>query len=470
MTFEYGTHTLVAYLGWIGAMLIVGMILRAKIPILRNMLMPSCVIGGVIGFFLINTGVVNLDVAMFSTIASQLFTISFISIGLTAAEKDKDTTGGQQAKEIFRGSLGLGVVWCIIFILQTFMGCAFFKLWGIFGTKIEPVYGMILARAYAQGPGQAAANGLIFESFGWDNAIMVGMTFAAFGFLFAFLFGVPLARYGLKKNLSRYNEEISHDVSIGFFSRGVDLPSAGKQTTHSGNIDSMAFHVGVLCLCYLITYHWTYWLAGYLNETWARVCIGMIFIWGMLVGYLVRFILTKLNLIHLLDNNTQKRLTGWSTDFLIVSAFMAVSLKVLGAWFIPIVALCCVAAVLTFAICLFYGQRFGDKHDFERTLGLYGMATGTVPSGVALCRIVDPDLKTTTAVELGGSNIFMNLNLFMLPFNIGAISGSMSLTFACGVLALFLVPLMIVLKLGGAFNKRTYTLRNKCNPPGNCDV
>lgn len=98
------------------------------------------------------------------------------------------------------------------------------------------------------------------------------------------------------------------------------------------------------------------------------------------------------------------------------------------------------------------------------------MATGTVPSGVALCRIVDPDLKTTTAVELGGSNIFMNLNLFMLPFNIGAISGSMSLTFACGVLALFLVPLMIVLKLGGAFNKRTYTLRNKCNPPGNCDV
>lgn len=464
-------YTLINYFGWLGAMLIVGMLLRAKIPILRKMLMPSCVLGGVIGFFLINTGVLKLDVTVFSMIAAQLFTLSFISIGLTAADKDKNTTGGQQAKEIFTGSLGLGVVWIILFILQTFMGCGFFKIWNmVTGNDINPVYGMLLSRAYAQGPGQAAANGAIFEGFGWDHAVMVGMTFAAFGFLFAFLFGVPLARWGLKRNLTRYNEEISHDVSVGFFSRGVDLPSAGKQTTHSGNIDSMAFHVAVLCVCYLITYHWTFWLAGHLNETWARVCIGMIFIWGMLVGYLARFILTKLNLIHLLDNNTQKRLTGWATDFLIVSAFMAVSLKVLGAWFLPIVILCCIAAILTFGVCLFFGQRLGARHDFERTLGLYGMATGTVPSGIALCRIVDPELKTTTAVELGGSNIFMNINLLMLPFNVGAASGEMKLTIACGAFALFLIPLMIVLKLGGAFNKRTYILNNKCDPPGNCDV
>lgn len=463
-------YTLLIYFGWLGAMLLVGMVLRAKIPILRNMLMPSCVLGGVVGFALINTGVLNLDVKIYSMIAAQLFTLSFISIGLTAPDKEKDTTGNQQAKEIVTGSLGLGVVWIIIFIIQTFVGCAFFKLWSATGQDIHPVYGMLLPRAYAQGPGQAAANGAIFEGFGWENAIMVGMTFAAFGFLFAFLFGVPLAKWGLKKKLTRYNEEISQDISTGFFSKGADLPSAGKQTTHSGNIDSMAFHVAVMCFCYLITYHWTFWLAGYLNETWARVCIGMIFIWGMLVGYLVRFILTKLNLIHMLDNGTQKRLTGWATDFLIVSAFMAVSMKILGAWFLPIVLLCCVAAVLTFLVCIFFGQRFGAKHDFERTLGLFGMATGTVPSGIALCRIVDPELKTTTAVELGGSNIFMNINLLMLPFNVGAASGDMTLMVACGAFALFLIPLMIVLKLGGAFHKRTYVLNNKCDPPGNCDV
>lgn len=463
-------YTLLIYFGWLAVMLLVGMVLRAKIPLLRNMLMPSCVLGGVIGFILINTGVLDLDVSIYTQIAAQLFTLSFISIGLTAPDKDANTSGGQQAKEIVTGSLGLGVVWIILFILQTFMGVFFFRGANLFGVDIHPVYGMLLPRAYAQGPGQAAANGAIFEGFGWENAAMVGMTFAAFGFLFAFLFGVPLARWGLKKGLTRYREEISEDVLKGVFHKGANLPSAGKQTTHSGNVDSMAFHVAVMCACYLVTYHWTFWLAGYLSETWARVCIGMIFIWGMLVGYLVRFILGKLNLLHLLDNTTQKRLTGWSTDFLIVSAFMAVSVKVLGAWFVPIMFLCITAAILTFGICIFFGQRLGAKHDFERTLGLYGMATGTVPSGIALCRIVDPDLKTTTAVELGGSNIFMNINLLMLPFNVGAASGDMSLMVACGVFAAFLIPLMVILKLGGAFHKRTYTLRNKCDPPGNCDV
>ena len=463
-------YTLICYLGWIGVMLLVGMVLRAKIPILRNMLMPSCVLAGIVGFFLMNSGILKLDVKVFSMITSQLFTLSFISIGLTAPDKPKDTSGGQQAKEIVKGSLGIGVVWLIIFMLQTLIGCAFFYLWGFIGTKVDPVYGMLLSRAYAQGPGQAAANGLIFEGFGWENATMVGLTFAAFGFLFAFLFGVPLARWGLKKNLTRYNEEISHDVSVGFFSRGAELPSAGKQTTHSGNIDSMAFHVALLCVCYLITYHWTFWAASYCNETWARVCIGMIFLWGMVVGYIVRFILTKLNLIHLLDNTTQKRVTGWATDFLIASSFMSVSVKLLGAWFVPILVLCCIGAVLTFVVCIFFGQRFGAKHDFERTLGLYGMATGTAASGIALCRIVDPDLKTTTAVEIGGSNIFMNINLLLVPINIAAISGALAIGPACLLFTVWIIPLWIILKLGGAFNKRTYILNNKCDPPGNCDV
>ena len=91
---EYGAHKLVAYLGWIGIMLLIGMILRAKIPFLKNWLVPSAIIGGLIGFVLINTGVLGLDVAMFSTIAGQLFTLGFISIGLTEADKEQGKSAG----------------------------------------------------------------------------------------------------------------------------------------------------------------------------------------------------------------------------------------------------------------------------------------------------------------------------------------------------------------------------------------
>ena len=46
---------------WIGIMLLVGMILRAKIPFLANILMPASVIGGVIGFILMNIPAQGLD-------------------------------------------------------------------------------------------------------------------------------------------------------------------------------------------------------------------------------------------------------------------------------------------------------------------------------------------------------------------------------------------------------------------------
>lgn len=465
-------YTLLIHLGWIGVMLAIGMLLRAKIPLLRNMLMPSCVLAGVVGFALMNTEVLPLDFSLLSTITSQLFTLSFISIGLTAPDKDKNESGGEQAKEIVKGSLGIGVVWMIIFALQTVGGCGLIKLYDmITGSELAPFYGYMLARAFAQGPGQAVANGGIFEGFGWENAAMIGLTFAAYGFLFAFLLGVPLARWGLKRNLPRYKSgEVSHDVAVGYFSKDAKHPSAGKQTTHSGNLDSMAFHVAVLMICYLATYYWTFWAASYLNDTWSKTCIGMIFLWGMIVGYIARFILKKLKLAHLIDNTTQKRITGFLTDFLITASFMSVSVKILGSLFIPITIVSTVAAFVTLGVCIFFGQRFGARHDFERTLALYGMATGTAPSGIALARIVDPELKTTTAVEIGGSNLFMNLNLLLVPINIAVAAGTMELLTGLMWVSLFIIPLLILLKIGGAFGKKTYTLRSPCDPPGECDT
>ena len=44
---------------WIGIMLLVGMVCRAKIPLLSIILMPASVIGGMIGFILMNLGVLS---------------------------------------------------------------------------------------------------------------------------------------------------------------------------------------------------------------------------------------------------------------------------------------------------------------------------------------------------------------------------------------------------------------------------
>ena len=76
-------------------------------------------------------------------------------------------------------------------------------------------------------------------------------------------------------------------------------------------------------------------------------------------------------------------------------------------WLFPLMVEALAITLITLILCLYFGRRFGDDNDFERTLGLYGTSTGTVPSGIALVRIVDPALKTTTAVELGMMNYVM---------------------------------------------------------------
>ena len=44
---------------WVGIMLLAGVVLRAIIRPLGNILMPACVIGGIVGFILMNTGVLT---------------------------------------------------------------------------------------------------------------------------------------------------------------------------------------------------------------------------------------------------------------------------------------------------------------------------------------------------------------------------------------------------------------------------
>lgn len=84
--------------GLASIMLCIGILLRAKISFLRNMLVPASVIGGIIGIIFMNVVSeaaidVGTDAAMFTDIVNNLFTISFISISLGSSQKgDGDST------------------------------------------------------------------------------------------------------------------------------------------------------------------------------------------------------------------------------------------------------------------------------------------------------------------------------------------------------------------------------------------
>ncbi|MDC7247709.1 MAG: sodium:glutamate symporter, partial [Sphaerochaetaceae bacterium] len=58
-----------------------------------------------------------------------------------------------------------------------------------------------------------------------------------------------------------------------------------------------------------------------------------------------------------------------------------------------------VGAFITLVVLPAYTSRLYDDHQFYRMLLIYGTGTGTLPTGLALLRVVDPDFETPVLTD-----------------------------------------------------------------------
>ncbi len=436
--------------------LVIGTFLRAKIPFLRNMLVPASVIAGILGMIFMNVMEqceisIGTDMNMFTTIVNELFTVSFISISLTGSKKNGDNT----QKEMMKGIVGMGVVWCLLYALTPLLGYGIIKVCG--GSfDMDSVYGTLIPFAFAQGPGQAAAFGTIYESFGWENAAMIAVTFAAIGFVVAFGVGIPAAKLGISRGIAKHGGKLNESIIKGYLKKEEQTDMMVRDTTCNSNIETLSYHFALIGLCYVVAIGISKIFAlipGFLGSSMS----GLMFVNGMFAAYIVKFLMKKFDVDFLQEDVLQSKITGWTADYLVVCAFMAVAFNVIGDWILPMLIECAIMTVVTFVVCFYFGQRFGSDNDFERTLGLYGTSTGTVPSGIALVRIVDPEFKTNTAVELGLMNIVMMLSTPVYLLLLGLAAGSISATIVMLGLAGLCVAYLVILKVTKTWGKKTFS-------------
>ena len=441
--------------GWASIMLCIGMILRAKIPAFRNMLVPTSVIAGILGIIFMNvtmeTGIeVGTDMEMFTSVVNHLFTVSFISISLTSTPKGENSS----AKNVVKGSVSMGLVWCLLYALTPLIATGILYLMGDV-TDMTPGYGMLIQFAFCQGPGQSAAYGAIFEQYGWSNASTVAITFASIGFIVAFLIGIPAAKLGVKRGIARNCGKIDEAILKGYFRKEEQTEYMVKDTTCNSNIETLAFHFALIGICYVLAVgigHVLSYIPGFLGSSMS----SMMFMNGMYAAYIVKWIMKKLHLDFLQENVLQSKINGWTADYLVVCAFMAVSVNIISQWLVPIFVVVLVITAVTFGVCFYFGQRIGGSNDFERTLGLFGTCTGTVPSGIALVRIIDPEFKTTTSVELGAMNLVMLACTPIYILILAYASDSLTLTVTMAGLAVCAVAYLILLKVTKSWGKKSY--------------
>lgn len=389
--------------GFFSVLLLAGLVVRAWIGIFQKLLFPASLIGGLLGFALINLHGFGLDSGLIKRFAYHFFNISFISIGLTPPEFEPDS-GERRGSVILRGSVWMAVLQAATFSIQALAGSFFVYVLMLAGADLFDTFGFLAPLAFNEGPGQALSIGRAWESAGFADASTIGLSFAAIGFFFAFFVGVPLANIGLRKRWALRAKPDRFFLS-GILPAGEKAESAGGVTTHSSNLDCLAFHLAQVGFAYVITYFLVKALAIAAPPDAEALLWGFFFLFGLVVAILLRNAAGRTPLGRLMDPPLQRRVTATAIDYLIVATGCGIQTLVVRHYAVPIAVIALFAGALTTIVVIVFGRRLPD-YRLERTAAIYGVVTGTVSSGLLLLRIVDPELKTPAAREIGFMNVF----------------------------------------------------------------
>ena len=401
---------------FLAALLVFGPLIRANVRFFQTNLVPASLIGGTLGF-----GLIALDWAMgfkaadFTAFAFHFFTLSFMSLVLTSRAQP---IAGQQPVAL--GGLWLSLIWVICLVLQALVGLAAISAYNTIASEpLSGFLGLIATHGFTQGPGQALALGDLWTTaYNIQHAVDFGLIYASLGFVAAFAVGVPMARWILKKNLhSGRGGSLDQDFERGLYS-GDAAPASGKLITHSANVDSFAFHIGLLGCAYLITDQYLKLVHPFVAGTHFEniFSYNLFFFHGLMICVGLRALLDRFNLGQFVDDETQKRITGSSVDLMVTASLLSINFALLTQFWQPILLVASLVTLVTAALCFTAGLRLKTL-GAERGLTIFGCCCGSTGSGILLLRILDPNLASSVAKELA----FFNIAILFLSFHILAI-------------------------------------------------
>lgn len=383
--------------------LLVATALRYRFRFFQRYLIPNALTAGflllpVYNYLMPRFGMTADNLGM---LVYHLLSISFISMTL----RNTGGKGERSRGRIFATSMATLFPWGF----QAILGLLFtLLLMRTVMPGLFPAFGMLLPLGFAQGPGQAFAIGEGWARFGFEGAGSIGLTFAATGFLASSFGGILLINVGIRRGWleQRFLRGLDTTaVKSGIFPSRKRRPVGAEMTTESEAIDSFSLHVALVMATYLLSYLLLHALTaalsliGPLGEDLAINLWGINFVFSALTAILVRLLMKRTGLDFVVDNATLTRLSGLAVDLMVVAAVAAISIVVVREYLAAIVVLSLIAAALALVTIPWFCSRLFVDHSFHRALLIFGVSTGTLPTGLALLRVIDPEFETPVAAD-----------------------------------------------------------------------
>ena len=297
------------------AALLLGNIVRRKVPFMRKSLMPTALIGGIfLLIFKVIPGCKDLiNLGVMEIITYHSLALGFIALALKKGKKDK-TEQRSSTKVI----LETGVLQGAVYVVQAIVGLAVTILLAVLlADGFFAGGGVLLALGFGQGTGQALNYGKIFESdYKFAGGTTFGVTIATVGFFVASVVGVIYMNILRKKGklTIRSRDDKIHESLSDYVSEN-EIPN-------TESVDKLTINLCLVALVYGIVYAIMRLIN--VNLVW-----GFNFLLGVLIAVLVRLTLNflqKKKVIHrdLTNNYLLDRTSGFCFDFMIIAGVAAI--------------------------------------------------------------------------------------------------------------------------------------------------
>ena len=380
--------------------MMLGNILRRKIPLFRKCLIPSALLGGtmllVINIVLKQFGEGRglVDQQLMQVITYHSLAIGFAAMTLKTEKVEHKT----QKVQVFEfGALQGGT-----YMLQAFIGLGItivmFLMTKSGQNVISYVCGLILPLAFGQGPGNALSwdiNYTTTPSTQFFGGGSFGLSLASIGFVVASVFGVlHINIYKRRNEIIIRNSRPKGEI--------VDQSNpAGNEIPDNESVDKFTIQAGFVALAYAISFLFML-LLGKLSNFTNSIAWGFNFLWASIAAMLIKFVVKKLRKTELMhrqyiNNYQMDRISGFAFDLMIVAGVAAIEINDIKNYILPIVILSLIGTLITYVYIRLVSRECFKGFEHEFFLMSFGTLTGTASNGMILTKEVDPGLRTPTS-------------------------------------------------------------------------
>ena len=423
--------------GIIMSILLLANVMRRRIPILKQSLLPVAVIGGFLGLlikylftggiipgFLIvidETPLITRDVL--ATFTYHAIAIGFAALTLKGIDQLHEGRVRQKANAVKSGMVIVNS-----YLLQGILGLIITIGLSFVFSSIPSFAGFLLPMGYGQGPGQALSVGNIFATAGmFEFGVDMGLSIAAMGFLAASIGGVVYLRKLKKQGLLPEPTESS-------------MEAATESTILEGNgqiplvdaVDKLTIQVAIIGFVYFLAWGVIYTLeqlilasnVTFLINNLIGLLYGFNFIivvfMGMLYKSISRMLLRNKIMRRIYTNDFMlNRIAGFAFDVMMISSIMAIDISVVAepGFIITLLTIGIIGGLATYGYLGLITKNVYPHYAHEAFLVFYGTMTGTASTGIALLREKDPYFKTPATNDIVyGSSMAIPLGFPLLLF------------------------------------------------------